>query len=428
MKLPTISVTKGFLMSEIMVAFVLMTLLLTSAVVLSSSMNELRRLAVRKLERLEWVAGNMASTTLFTHALYGNDTVEKKLDPITITESDYITAWGRDTCDPRLVFSPEKVNLYSQKVNIGAGNASTDVEVRNGIAYISSDSATAALPDFYILDVHNPASPLIISSINTGPGLAALEVAGPYAYAANLGTTNQLQIIDISNRAAPSVVSKFKLPLPQASSTPPLATAIFYSKGYIYIGTEKWEGNEFSVIDVHIPTNPVYVGGFETNTLINNIFVRDGLAYVAASDVGQMRILNISQPASIFQISQFSPTGWETQQGKTISYFEGNISLGRTSGGFNIVRNHEIFAFSTTTELVSSADIPSGVYGIVDRPEYKIIVTHFGSEELQVWNKNLDQKLFKKSLGFLPQAMTCDNQALYFATGDGWGIGIITLN
>jgi hypothetical protein len=197
----------------------------------------------------------------------------------------------------------------------------------------------------------------------------------------------------------PKSSRKLKLPLPQASSTPPFATAIFYSDGYIYLGTEKWEGDEFSIIDVHAPSSPVYLGGFKTNTLINSIYVRDGFAYVAASDLGQMRILDVRNPAAITQVSQFSPSGWETQQGKTFSYFEKQLTLGRTVGGFNVLTNHELFSFSTTSNLLASRDVPGGAYGIVDRPPYFYVITHSPNHEFQIWDRNLTRLKFEKSLG-----------------------------
>jgi hypothetical protein len=425
MKSPVISRTKGFLVSEVMIAFALAILFLTSAIVLSVSSQELKKAAEKNIEYRELLKNNTGSTTLLTKFNYGNDTIEQKNTLISIAASDFENGWGRETCDPRLQFDASKVEVISHVNDLGAGNKSTDLEVRNGVAYISMDSSQTSLPDLYILDVHDPHHPLLLSSINTGPGIAALEVAGPYVYAANVSTTNQLQIIDITNRLAPKLISKFKLPLPNASSTPPLGSSLFYNKGYVYLGTEKWDGDEFSIIDVHIPTNPRFVGSYKTNTLINDIYVAGTEAYLAASDMGQMRVMDIQNPASIQLLSQFSPSGWETQQGKTISFFEDGLFLGRTVGGFNVLTNHEAFNFSSTTELLNSRDVPGGVYGIVYRPPYFYLATHSLGHEFQVWNSSLNQQVFDTSLGFNPQKIVCDNNTFYFATGDEWGIALM---
>ncbi len=437
-------------MPEIMIAFSLMTIFLISALTLSFTMQKLRKQSVDHLLRLESAISNLpsfpssstssasASSTLYVETPYGNDTREIFLDPITLLSSDYDNGWGRDACNPRFSFDPNKISdgissttsLYAQGVDLGIGNVSTDLKVRNGIAYLTADGSTASSPDFYIINIHDPASPIIISSLNTGSGLASLEVAGHDVYAANLSTTNQLQVIDIKNRSLPTLVAKLKLPLPYASSTAPLASTIFYNKGLVYLGTQKWEGNEFSVIDISTPTSPRYLGGFKTNTLVNDIYARKGLVYIATSDIGQMRVLDAHDPSAIFEIGIFSPSGWATQQGKIISYFENKVSLGRTTGGFNVLNNHEIFLFSTTSPVIveNSHDIPGGVYGILLRPPYVYLATKSPGHEFQVWKDDFSQIVLEKALGFLPRAMDCDGETFYFATGDSRGIAVLKIN
>lgn len=421
---------QGFLLPEAMIAFSLMTLFLVSALALSSTMEKLRVQAIHHLERLEYSIANISSTTLYIEKPYGNDTREISIDPVTLLFSDYQNGWGRGGCDPRLSYDPAKVTLYAQGTDLGTGNISTDLEVRNNIAYITADGGSASSPDLFIVDMRNATTSAILSSLNTGPGLAALEVAGHYVYAANLSTTNQLQVIDIQNRASPVLVAKLKLPLPQASSTAPLASSIFYNKGLIYLGTEKWEGNEFSIIDASTPASPRYLGGFKTNTLVTDIYVRDGIAYIGASDIGQMRILDVHDPSVITEITEYSPSGWATQQGKVVSYFEGKISLGRTTGGFNVIGNHEIFLFATTTPIIlkNSHDIPGGVYGLIERPSGIYLATKSPGHEFQIWDNSLSQLVYEKALGFLPETLTCDGKMLYFATGNQRGIAVLRLN
>ena len=54
----------------------------------------------------------------------------------------------------------------------------------------------------------------------------------------------------------------------------------------------------------------MYLGGFETGTLVSDIRVDDsGVAYVADADIEQMRVLNVVNPATISLLSYFSPAG-----------------------------------------------------------------------------------------------------------------------
>jgi hypothetical protein len=187
--------------------------------------------------------------------------------------------------------------------------AATSLAARNGFVYEVTDVGAQSQPDFFIIDTRISSSSVLVSSLNTGPGLAAIAVAGHYAYVANESSISQLQIIDIADRSHPSMVSSLKLPLPNASSTAPHASAIYYSAGMIFLGTEKWDGPELNIIDVSNPLSPHYLGGFETGTLVNAVYVKNGFAYLAAADAQQLRIVDIHDPADIAEISYFSPTG-----------------------------------------------------------------------------------------------------------------------
>ncbi len=394
----------GFLLLEIMIAFSLMTLFLISSLTLSETMQALYHQAEKNLEKLEAEIPNLEN--------------QYKL-------SDYSREWGRDNCYENIYFNSENITLYSQGIDLGIGNISTDIEVRNGIIYLTTDSSILSAPDFYIIDARDPASSSIISSIHTSPGLSSLEIAGHYAYLANQSTVSQMQILDIENRENPILISTLKLPLPTASTTAPWAESIFYYKNKIYLGTRKWNGREFAIIDVSNPYLPNYLGGFETDTLVNDIYVKGNLAYLATANEEQMIVLNISDHTNIIEIDSFSPSGYETQEGKSLSFFQDSYAFSRTVGGFNNINNHELFLFSSSSQY--SRDIPGGVYDTLIRPPNIYISTKSPGKELQILDQTLENKILDRALGFLPNAFTCDRNTFYFATGDSHGIGIMKI-
>ncbi len=425
----------GFIMIEILLAFSLFTILTISTFTLSLSMQSLREWSIKELDKMKVMVRNMDSGVYEKTYKYGNDTQIFSNSLFTLSKSDYDNAWGRNTCHPRLSYNLEKIKYYTNGVDIGYSNPSTDLEARNGYVYLTTDSTISSSPDFYIINIRDPENPLILSSLNTGPGLSAIEVAGPYVFVARASTVSQLQIIDIHDRTNPIVISELKLPLPTSSTTAPFATSIFYHKGYVYLGTTKWNGAEFSVINVDDVRAPIVVGQFETGTLINDIYVRDDIVFLATSDEKQVRVLNISDTSNPTLINSFSPSGWQTQEGKTIEYFEGGYSLGRTVGGFNVLTNYEIYSFITSDEDGSinfdnniRKDIPGGVYGILFRPEMIIILTHMLNKELQIFNSTLSTKLLEIPLESQPVRMACDGTNLVFATGDSRAITILKLN
>ncbi len=303
----------------------------------------------------------------------------------------------------------------------------TDIEARNGVVYISSDSPLASDPDLFIIDIKDPKHAQIISSINTGPGIASITLAGNRVFAAAASTATQLHVIRLDGLNLPILEKKYQLPLPYATATPPLASSIFYNKNHVFIGTTKWDGNEFSIIDVSNPVGSVQISGLETGSQINDIFVRDNIAYITGSDQQQLSVVNIHNLSNPSLLASFSPSGWQRQEGKALSFFEDSLNMTRTSGGFNIKQDHELFSWATTSlaELNSgivpsdsfapkSVDISGGAYGVVTDRSYIYVATRQLNKEFQIFDQNLSTTTAKTfSLPALPQTMTCDGDYLY---------------
>jgi hypothetical protein len=431
MKLLIILRNEGFLTVEIMISFSLLILFTISIFTLFSTTDAMKIFSIDNLNKLKDLVPKVDQIILNDFqgifeaeiSRYGNDTLVYNIDPFILSHSDYITASGRNNCNSRIDFDKNDYEYLYNAVDIGAGNASTDIEARNGIVYLTADSAVSSKNDFYIVDSTDNK---ILSFLNTGPGVDALEVVGPYVFLAQASTINQLQILDIRDRSKPKLIFQFKLPLPTPTSIPPFATSIFYSKGYLYLGTEKWDGPELSIFDISNILDPKIVGTFETNTLINDIYERDDILYLATSDNKQMRVLDTKNKTNPQLIDSFSPSGKETQEGKILDYFEGKLGFGRTVGGFNVLTNHEIFIFGTSTNIsnFNSKDIPGGVYGVVVRNNFTFLLTHFLGHEFQVFDKGLN-KIFDLDLKSSPQKMSCDRASFYFATGNSKGFSVL---
>ena len=296
----------------------------------------------------------------------------------------------------------------------------TDIEVRNDIAYITADSAVAGDPDFLVIDIKEPKNTKVISSLNTGPGLVSLSLAGYHVYAAAPSTVGELHSIRLNSLSNPILETRYRLPLPYATATPALGSSIFYNAGMIYLGTEKWDGDEFSIIDVSNPSNLVKIGGYENGSKINNIFVRGNLASFAGSGNNQFSFIDIHELANMQLLGNFSPSGSGRQDGKVISYFEGRTAFGRTGGGYNIPSDHELFTWPNRDYFdlsllpnFTSTDIAGGVYGIVQDRQRLYVATRQLNSEFQIYDRNGLATSSSFSLPVDPETMTCDGYSLY---------------
>jgi hypothetical protein len=296
----------------------------------------------------------------------------------------------------------------------------TDIEVRNGIVYISTDSTKQSDPDILIIDTYDPLHTELISGLQTGPGISSITLSGNRIFAAVTSRTAQLQIIKMPNLSNPLIESSYKLPLPYATATPSLGSAVFAERDLVYLGTEKWEGDEFSIINISDPVQPRKIGGLEMGSKINAIYVRDGIAYVAASDQKQLWVVDVHDPTSPFVVNWYGPSGWERQEGKALFFFEDQLGFGRTSGGFNVKLDHELFKWGSSTMPFmyspsnKSLDIAGGIYSIIMDRSFIYVAARQSEREFQVFNHTLATTTAKTiTLPSLPQTMTCDADFIY---------------
>ena len=260
---------EGIILIDIMMA---LSLSLIFIVIISDSAAESRDIFLHAQERNNLLNSfEASSTTIITSTRpYGNDWIQtdstvKDSSGISISFTavralaSSITSKGDGTPICSADFGQSSVTGSYQAANVSNASTSlnitainlpinpllplTDIEVREGTAYISSDSSNASDPDLFVIDVSNPATPKLISSINTGPGISAITLHGKRIYAAAASTAAQLHVIRFDVLNAPILEKKYKLPLPYATATPPLASSIFYKNDRIYLGTEKWDGD-----------------------------------------------------------------------------------------------------------------------------------------------------------------------------------------
>jgi hypothetical protein len=383
---------------------------------------------------------------------YGNDRVETDLiasttssqsiqfikvgarDPLHIADSAGTPLCSVDFSDKNIIgsyLSPHSNAIIITPIMLPINPLLplTDLQVRNGIAYVSDDSSTASDPDIFIVDFKDRNNPKVLSSINTGPGIDAFAIAGARIYAAAASVVAQLHIIRMDSLNSLVLEKKYKLPPPYATATEPIASAIFFDKNKIYLGTEKWDGDELSIIDVSDPLSPVKISGLETGSKVNGIFVRDSLAYVADSDEKQLRIVDVSQPSAPMLTDSFSPSGWSRQEGKRVSLFEGALDFGRTSGGYNIITDHEAFERPATSTIYNSVDISGGVYGMIEDRSHVYLATRQVNKEFQIFDHSLSTTTaLAYSLPVAPQTLTCDGDHLYILAATAPVIYEVTFN
>ena len=155
----------------------------------------------------------------------------------------------------------------------------------------ATDATSSNAIGLIILDISNPASPVLAGTGNDSHILYDIDVFNQRAYiaAGALG----FQIWDVSNPTAPILQTTIDLggTCEQLMiDGDRLYTAIHYDGLKIY--------------NIAEPT-PVYLGGYFTNISAYDVFVRGELAYIADNEFG-LRIVNINNPANCYLVGSYS--------------------------------------------------------------------------------------------------------------------------
>lgn len=308
-------------------------------------------------------------------------------------------------------------------IDLGAGESATDLDVVNKIVYMTAIASDPKKADFFVVDATNGQSPSIISSIDTGPGLNALDAAGSYAYAAQNKTSNQLQVISISDKNNPTSTSQYTLP--GVSGAGAVGWSIFYYNSKVYVGTKNASGPEFHIIDVSNPASPTEVGSYEVGADVNKIVVRNSTAYLATTKTSsQLLILDVSNPSSITKIGSYNSSA----NANSLHLVGSKLYLGLAQNASSELRVLDI-SNASSVSVLGSAEIGSDINDLTVRDYLAFLATSDSNNEFQVWDISNDANINKVSSFNFPQVangIDYEDNLVYVAVRSNDGLRIIT--
>jgi len=170
-----------------------------------------------------------------------------------------------------------------------------DIEIVDGLAYVTSRFVSGDAPSVRILDLSDPASPAEIGAFAETYGANDVEVVDGLAYVAGR-RDNRLRIFDVSDPTSPVEVGSF-----QAELTP-LDVEVSGKLAYL-VDFESFDRHivrfALHVIDVSNPSAPIQVSelrdiGARPDCVEPDIEVVDGFVYVASCN---LTVVDVSNPA-----------------------------------------------------------------------------------------------------------------------------------
>ena len=321
---------------------------------------------------------------------------------------------GQSSCRPSQdvkVWEQPKVSFFDF-TKIGITIEPTDIDVVGNYAYISSNASSASSSDLFIFDISNSDDVKIVSSLDTGPGLNALHVAGDYAYVANTSVNSQLQVINITNKIKPKITATYKVPGLYGTSTP-IGLAVFYKNKKVFLGTDKNDVAELYYIDVSFETNPVTIASQEIGHGVNEIFAFRDKLYVASPHRDELKSYIISSSFLTPSISYNDPGS--TGNGKRLSLFLNILFLGKTK----TINKEELLALDTSTSSSTSLFLPlfkttmgASVQGLIGYGKLLFTVINRATDSFQVMDvsSSTPSRINKSKINFSkpPTNFDCD--------------------
>lgn len=178
--------------------------------------------------------------------------------------------------------------IQESSIDISGTQNGTKVQIAGNYAYVVRNSGT---PNFAIIDVSTP-SPSLIGSLSLSGTPLNIYVSSNYAYIASSNNTQELQIIDISNPSSPNVVGTYD------DAGNENARGIFVSGPNAYLALNG--GNDFVIVNVSIPSAPIFISGLTLSGGAYEIVVQGNYAYLSSGNNNQeLQVVDITVPTLV---------------------------------------------------------------------------------------------------------------------------------
>jgi hypothetical protein len=325
----------------------------------------------------------------------------------------------------------KELEIVEMNIPLNTTNYITHIEVRSGILFVSSDSSLVSDPDFSIFDIGDKDNIRDIANIDTGPGLSDFSLIGNKVFATANSKAHQVHLLEFDDTNGSFVFNlnlknKYRLIPPYATATLPFGSAISFhnreNEKRIFTGTEKWDGGEFTSLNVDDYPNISEDQSLEVGSKLNDILLSGEDVLIANASTDEF--LRINKDSFVVG-NKLSPSGSSRQDGKIVFLGNKRLFFGRTSGGYDIASDHELFFRDLSDYPIDidwnigfkSVNVPGGVYGIYENEDLIFIATRGLNGGLLIYSEK-DDTFKNYVLPYSPHSMACDGDSLYFVALD----------
>lgn len=289
---------------------------------------------------------------------------------------------------------------------IELGYLAGSVDLFKDTAYVGLRSMIESDPDMAQISLDD----YTVSFLSADSAINRIDVVGNFLFAAHNSSTTQVSSLMTNSRFEPGGFATSSLP--GVAGVRPEGVSIFYSDSKIFVGTKRTAGHEFHIFDVSNPLHPTWLGSREINHNINDIFVKDNLAFLATSgNLRDLIVLDICDPTNIRQVAEIDLVG--NEDGKSVFVAGNYIFLGRYKSTVSIRDELNFIEYELDANgnfidarLVDSIFTRSDINAISYFDQFVIVGTSSALGELQVF-RIVNRKKFEEMFTLdLPDSIT----------------------
>lgn len=328
----------------------------------------------------------------------------------------------------------------------------------NSLAVVAASTSDPTSPTTFFFSLSGTTTPKLIGAFDTATtsriGGSAVAMHDTYAFVGNAFSssssttcadgTSCAQVISFNvTGARAALLSSLML----STSTEPYAqtgnganaptTSLAYSDGYVYLGLQKTvAGDEFNIVDAHDPAHLRWIAGYPIGRTVNNVYVRDGYAYIATDDPErELMIFDVHDPAHPALLSTWDSPGPSTfGYGSAATAFGNNVRFGKTYTAhdpefevLNVGVNNAI-SVSSSYDPGTTRDAES-VRALLtqDRLTFTLLTRRLVALDTHDPNHTHIVGTYDFGPGKTGVALACRNNQLYVAENANGGVGIIEI-
>ncbi len=253
------------------------------------------------------------------------------------------------------------------------------IQVDGDYAYLSK--YLLGLPDFFIVDITDTNNPFISGSLDVPTNPEDIDISGNRAYVISNDQVQELAVIDISDKANPTLLATYNAPGIDGSKR----ITINNNRAYIL-----QDDNNFLVVNITNNT-PSLLGSLDLGHEGKDVIVIGDYAYTSSEmDSQELRVIDISDTNNLTIVGSYDLNG--SENGNAITGFDETIIIGRTNGEVSTIDISDPTDPVLLDTINTDGDVRDMILGNND--EYVFLGTDNSNAEFQILDISNPSKIF----------------------------------